>query len=154
MPQVHLTFKLLWRDFNKEFEDKLIDFRTHVKTVEKQAGISNMIEAAEERALVQFEKNGESSRSRMKGHVAKLTIVDRRNRLLSQLSPISCVNKHLREREKLHKGTGSWLTETVELVDWVTTTCSDCLWCYGIRTSAEGIPLFTSIFINADFPRV
>lgn len=58
---VHLTFKLLWRDFNKDFEEKLNDFRAHVKIVEKQAGISNMIEASEERALIQFEKKGESS---------------------------------------------------------------------------------------------
>lgn len=57
---VHLTFKLLWRDFNKEFEEKLNDFRTHVKIVEKQAGISNMIEASEGWALIQFQKKGES----------------------------------------------------------------------------------------------
>lgn len=56
---VLLTFKFLWRDFNKDFEEKLNDFRAHVKVVEKQAGLSNMIEASEERALVQFEKKGE-----------------------------------------------------------------------------------------------
>ena len=63
---MHLTFKLLWRDFNKDFEEKLNDFRTHMKIVEKQADISNMIEASEERALIQFKKKGKSSLSRNK----------------------------------------------------------------------------------------
>ena len=142
MQLVHFTFKLLWRDFNKDFDEKLNDFRIHVKIVEKQAGISNMIEASEERALIQVEKKGESSQSPSKGQAAKISLVDRRNRLLSQLSSISYVNKHLKEHEKRHKGTGSWLTKTVEFVEWVTRTRSDCLWCYGIRmlTSGNSVP--------------
>lgn len=133
--------KLLWRDFNKDFEDRLNDFRSHVKIVEKQAGISNMIEASEERALIRFEKEGESSWSRNKGHAAKVPLVDKRNRLLSQLSSMSCVNKHLKEHEKRHKGTGSWLTKTVEFAEWVSRTRSDCLWCYGIRMLMSKYPV-------------
>lgn len=69
-----MTFKSLWRDFNKGFDEKLNDFRTHVKIVEKQAGISNMIEASEERALIQFEKKGESSLWRNKENVAHVNL--------------------------------------------------------------------------------
>lgn len=57
---VRVARKLLWKDLNKEFEEKLDGFRTCVKIVEKEAGISNMIEASEGWALVQLKQKGES----------------------------------------------------------------------------------------------
>jgi hypothetical protein len=43
--------KSLWKDFGAEFEEALTRFRNHVKNVNKEAVVSNMIEDANERAL-------------------------------------------------------------------------------------------------------
>ena len=48
--------KSLWKDFNGEFEDTLNRFRNHVKNVEKEAGVSNLIESSSERALARGER--------------------------------------------------------------------------------------------------
>lgn len=64
----HLIIKLLWKDLDKEFEEKLNEFRLNVKAIEKQAGLSNMIEANEGWALVQLHRKGRFS-----------IILDRRN---------------------------------------------------------------------------
>ena len=56
---VYLSLKLCWRDLNKEFEEKLVAFRTHVKRVEKEAGLSSMIEAHGGWAVAEYERKGE-----------------------------------------------------------------------------------------------
>jgi hypothetical protein len=60
---VHFTLKLLWKDFNGEFEGALNGFRNHVKNVEKEAGVSNLIEASTERGLARAER-AENERQR------------------------------------------------------------------------------------------
>lgn len=52
----HFTVKLVWKDFNKEFEKGLGEFRSHVKNVEKETGISNLIEALQERAIIHADR--------------------------------------------------------------------------------------------------
>lgn len=47
-----MTLKLLWKPFDVQFGQQLGAFRQHQKNVEKEAGLANMIEAAETRALV------------------------------------------------------------------------------------------------------
>jgi hypothetical protein len=39
------SYELIWKDFNKEFDETLNNFRNHDKNVEKEASLSNMIEA-------------------------------------------------------------------------------------------------------------
>lgn len=46
----------MWKDFNKEFDRILGEFRSHVKNVEKEAGISNMIEASQERDIMRADR--------------------------------------------------------------------------------------------------
>jgi hypothetical protein len=53
---VHFILKSLWKDFNGEFEETLNKFRGHIKNVEKEAGVSNLIEASTERILVQADR--------------------------------------------------------------------------------------------------
>ena len=48
----HFTTKLLWKDFSGGFARTLGEFRNHVKNIEREAGISNMIEASHERDLM------------------------------------------------------------------------------------------------------
>ena len=47
-----VTFKLLWKPFDQQFGQQLDAFRKHQKSVEKEAGLANMIEAADARAVV------------------------------------------------------------------------------------------------------
>jgi hypothetical protein len=58
-----LTLKFFWKDLNKEFEEMLNDFRNHVKIVEKEAGMSSMIEAHEGWAMAEYDRKRESQRS-------------------------------------------------------------------------------------------
>ena len=44
-------FKLVWKPFESQFGHQLDNFRNHRKNVEKEAGLSHMIEAADARAL-------------------------------------------------------------------------------------------------------
>ena len=47
-----MTFKLLWKPFDAQFGKQLNAFRQHQKNVEKEAGLADMIEAADARAMV------------------------------------------------------------------------------------------------------
>lgn len=138
---VHLTLKLLWKDFSRQFEGTLNNFRNHVKNIEKEAGVSNMLEASDERALARANR-AERERKR-KGELFNIPMnetknidafaVEERDLLLSQLSSIRYANKHLRERKRRHPGSGIWLTKTVEFKEWMMEDRSACLWCNGIR---------------------
>lgn len=101
-----------------------------------------MIEGSEERALARGhraerdkERQGELLDTLSLRSQVDVLAVAQRDLLLSKLSSIRYVNKHLRERRKRHPGSGSWLKETVEFKHWVAADCSACLWCYGIRKS-------------------
>ena len=58
---------------------------------------------------------------------------DQRKILLSNLSSLSYIEKHRKERKKRHAGTGTWLNNTSEFQAWMAGG-SNCLWCHGIRT--------------------
>ncbi|MCJ1267662.1 hypothetical protein MMC22_007548 [Lobaria immixta] len=130
---LHLTLKLCWKDVNKEFEEKLEVFRSHVKSVEKEAGMSSMIEAHEGWAVAESERK-----------------LKRRDQLLSCLSEIRYTSKHQSERNKRHPGTGHWLAKTVEFKDWEAGTRSHCLWCYGIPGSGKTVLMSSIIDILAE----
>ncbi|KAH0556319.1 hypothetical protein GP486_005756, partial [Trichoglossum hirsutum] len=53
---IQFTLKLIWKDFNKEFDEAMSNFRNHIKSVEKEAGLSNMIEASDERSLARADR--------------------------------------------------------------------------------------------------
>src|SRR5436189_3906101 len=72
-------------------------------------------------------------------------IVEKRDLLLSKLSSLSYVNKHMRERQRRHPGTGTWLVRTDEFEKWMTEDCSTCLWCYGIRKEACSSLIFLAL---------
>ena len=47
-----MTLKLLWKPFDVQFGQQLGGFREHQKNVEKEAGLADMIEAADARAMM------------------------------------------------------------------------------------------------------
>jgi hypothetical protein len=58
--------KSLWKDFSTEFEEALTKFRNHVKNVNKEAMVSNMIESANERALGRADREGKERQRKSK----------------------------------------------------------------------------------------
>ena len=47
-----IAFKLGWKPFKRLFGQQIDGFRVHLKNVEKEAGLSHMIEAADARAVI------------------------------------------------------------------------------------------------------
>jgi hypothetical protein len=47
---------MIWKNFEKEFDETLNKFRNRVKSVEKEAVMSNMIEASDERSLTRADR--------------------------------------------------------------------------------------------------
>ena len=54
MTSLKVAFKLVWKPFESQFGQQLENFRNHRKNVEKEAGLSHMVEAAEARALARI----------------------------------------------------------------------------------------------------
>ena len=52
LTNLNIAFKLSWKPFERQFGQQIEDFRIHLKNVEKEAGLSHMIEAADSRAVV------------------------------------------------------------------------------------------------------
>lgn len=46
-----IGFKLMWKPFESQFGQQIENFRNHRNSVEKEAGLSHMVEAADARAL-------------------------------------------------------------------------------------------------------
>ena len=51
LTSLKVGFKLMWKPFESQFSQQLDNFRNHLKNVEKEAGLSHMVEAADARAL-------------------------------------------------------------------------------------------------------
>lgn len=52
MTSFKVAFKLTWKPFERQFGQYIERFRQHRKNVEKEAGLSHMVEAADSRALI------------------------------------------------------------------------------------------------------
>ena len=57
-----ITLKLLWKPFDLQFGQQLSNFREHQKSVEKEAGLANMIEAADARAMMLVDQKQQEKR--------------------------------------------------------------------------------------------
>ena len=67
LTSLKIGFKLIWKPFESQFGQQLDNFRNHRKNVEKEVGLSHMVEAADSRALVlanhsQLERTKEGER--------------------------------------------------------------------------------------------
>ena len=51
LTSLKVGFKLIWKPFDRQFGQQLDNFRNHRRSVEKEAGLSHMVEAADARAL-------------------------------------------------------------------------------------------------------
>ena len=135
-----MTFKLLWRPFDLQFGKQLSAFREHRKSVEKEAGLASMIEAADARAMVladqkQLEKRwkGWYRYSSLRTGHAKVLSEDNRLRIFDMLHAVDYEAKHRKLQNLRHTGTGEWLFRQAAYVEWKTPGRSAVLCCHGIR---------------------
>ncbi|KAM0798419.1 hypothetical protein BDR22DRAFT_808989 [Usnea florida] len=118
-----ISFKLLWKPFDLQFGQRLSSFREHQRSVEKEAGLANMIEAADTRAVMLADQQ----------QVEKRRQEDNRLRIIAMLNAINYEAKHRRLQNLRHAGTGEWLFLKTEYTDWVIPGQSAFLCCRGIR---------------------
>ena len=121
--------KLLWKPFDQQFGKTIEDFRKHLKMVNKEAGLSHMVEAHDARAVEQL--------NRMQ--IQKQRKEDERLRLLSTLSPTKPEKTHHRLQRLRHPQTGTWLTDSDEFRKWKSSPESYCLCCDGIPGSGKTV---------------
>lgn len=121
---------VLWKNFDQKFSNvNLPQFLRHQKLVEKEASLSEMIEAKNSRTLVQANQLAQAnSRRDMK-----------RRQLLSALSTVDYAAQHRRLRHLRHTGTCNWLLRDVGFRSWLHAQSSSCFACYGIPGSGKTV---------------
>ncbi|CAD6575359.1 MAG: hypothetical protein ASARMPREDX12_007236 [Alectoria sarmentosa] len=124
-----VTFKLLWKPFELQFGERLRAFRQHQKNVEKEAGLANMIEAADHRAMVLADQKQLEKRQRE----------ENRLRIIVMLQAVDYEAKHRKLQNLRHAGTGEWLFRQAEYVEWKTSNKSAFLCCRGIPGCGKSI---------------
>ena len=143
-----LSFKLLWKPFDLQFGQQLSSFREHQKSVEKEAGLANMIEAADARAVMRADRQQVEKRRQGQYYPSAFetanhsrVLDDNRLRMIAMLNAINYEAKHRRLQNLRHAGTGEWLFHEVEYTDWDTPGKSAFLCCHGIRE--HNLPYFS-----------
>lgn len=115
-------FKLLWKPFDRQFGQRMDDFRIHRKNVDKEAALSHMVEAADARAVdiinrLQVNKEREDNE---------------RRRILAMLSSLKYDEKQRKCQRVRYEDTGQWLLDNLVFQGWRTSNESSSLCCYGI----------------------
>ena len=133
-------FRLLWKPFDRQFGQRMDEFRIHRKNVDKEAGLSHMVEAADARAIdrinrlqVNKERDGLYSLDPFPTNSTLNGLDSERRRILAMLSSLKYDEKQRRCQRVRYEDTGQWLIENKVFQDWRTLDESSALCCYGIR---------------------
>ena len=124
-----VAFKLIWKPFERQFEQQMTSFRLHQKNVEKEAGLSHMIESADSRALVLANQMQVSKDKRLHDRI----------RIMALFPAIDHEAKHRQLVDLRHKGTGQWLLEHDSYVAWKGQQDSAILCLYGIPGCGKSV---------------
>ncbi|KAF2495524.1 hypothetical protein BU16DRAFT_610481 [Lophium mytilinum] len=122
-------FKIIWKPFSKRFDAYLYQFRRHQKEVEKEAGVSHMIESKQEREMEQA--NRELQERNMKKEM--------RRQVLTRLSTGEYQANHNRARCVRIDGTGEWVLSHPSFTAWLQDSKSGCFCCFGIPGSGKTV---------------
>lgn len=117
-----IAFKLTWKPFERQFGQQIQSFREHRKTVEKEAGLSHMIEAADSRAVV-LANQMQLQQQREEDH---------RQRIIAMIPSVDTETKHTKLQGLRYEGTGRWLLQKDKYLDWSRVGASSYLCCHGI----------------------
>ena len=121
--------KLTWKPFERQFGERMSGFRQHAKNVEKSAGLSHMIEAADAR---------ETTREQQM-QLQKMHDEDRCQRVLACLTSVDHDSKQRRLRRDRCEGTCDWFLRRTEYLQWKKATCSSILSISGIPGSGKSV---------------
>ena len=144
MVNMNVVLKVAWKPFEVQFGDQMAAFRQHQKQVEREAGLSHMIEAADSRAVVL------ANQQQLQLERAE----NDRRRLLQSLCSIDYSAKHRAIRRLRHERTGEWLLEHKTFVQWILSTHSQEFICHGIPGSGKSVLASTIIDHLADESRL
>ena len=117
-----VTFKLSWKPFERQFGQQIDDFRTHLKNVDKEAGLSHMIEAADARAVILA--NQKELEKAKKQNIYR--------QILAVIPSVDIGLKHKRLQNLRYPGTGSWIFEDGKFREWRNSAQSSMVCCHGI----------------------
>ncbi|KAK0118571.1 hypothetical protein ONS95_007457 [Cadophora gregata] len=107
---------------DRQFDEAIERFRQHKKSVDEEARVCYMIEAAEKR-------NEELT----------LFAAERKRRLLSRLSTVAFEHKHRKLKALRYEGTGTWLIGDTKYKEWKSSTESAVLCCHGIPGCGKSV---------------
>ena len=122
LTNLSIGFKLSWKSFERQFEEEINGFNTHLRMVEKEANLSHMIEAANSRALVLANQK--------QIEIAKKEI--HRHRVITTIPSVDNEAKHEKVRRLRYEGTGNWIFRHEAFRRWRHSARSSALSCYGI----------------------
>ena len=126
---LEISLKLAWKPFERQFGQQLAAFREHRKSIEKEAGISHMIEAADTRALIRANQL----------QLGEQRMLDSHERLLSNIPSVDHEAKQSKLRKLRYDGTGEWLLENCMYQGWEQGIDSSYLCCHGIPGSGKSV---------------
>ena len=129
MTTFKVAFKLIWKPFERQFEQQMVSFRLHQKNVEKEAGLSHMIESADSRALVLANQM----------QLVKDKRAQDRVRIMALFPPVDHEAKHGQLVDLRHEGTGGWLIEHDVYMGWKGQQNSATLCVYGIPGCGKSV---------------
>ena len=127
--------KLSWKPFEAQFGEYLSAFRHHQEQVEKEAGLSHMLEAADSRASMHANQQ----------QLERLRSEDDRRRLLQCLSSTNPDSRHKALRMICHPGSGQWLLKDERYIKWKLSSVASGIICHGIPGCGKTVLVSTII---------
>jgi hypothetical protein len=124
-----IVCRAIWKPFRQDFDTCMMDFRKHQKSVEKAAGLAHMIESARRRDV-------EKANQALQKHNAKIR---KRHHFLSVLQTVDYQSKHIAISDLRHPGTNAWLQDDARYIEWLDSSKSECLCCYGIPGAGKSV---------------
>ena len=122
LTNMSITFKMSWKPFERQFGQQIEDFRVHLKNVEKEAGLSHMIEAANSRAVV-LANNKQLKKAKKESH---------HRRIIAAIPSVNIELKHKKLQTLRYHETGAWILEYGTFQEWRNSLQSSKLCCHGI----------------------
>ena len=119
---ISVAFKLSWKPFERQFGQQIDDFRTHLKTVDKEAGLSHMLEAADARAVILANKEQLEKAKKQNIH----------RQIIEAIPSVDTELKHKKLQYLRYPGTGSWIFEDGKFREWKNSAQSSMICCLGI----------------------
>ncbi|KAL8848571.1 MAG: hypothetical protein Q9221_006404 [Calogaya cf. arnoldii] len=124
-----ILVKLSWKPFERQFGQRIDNFRIHVKNVEKEASLSHMIEASDSRAIVRANQS----------QLEKAKKEDAHRRIIAAIPSVDVFAKHRKLQGLRQEGTGTWILRHDAYQDWYDAARSSTVCCIGIPGSGKTI---------------